>query len=247
MEHQGIHPGALEEAALRLAASGKTTVLAAADGAVQGLFALADTIKPSAPGAVAALRRMGLEVVLITGDREETAHAIADSAGIGRVLAHVLPGDKAAEIRRLQAKGEVVAMVGDGINDAPALAAADVGMAIGTGIDIALEASDVTLMKDDLNLVPAAIRLSALTMRIIKQNLFWAFFYNSLGIPVAAGILFPLFGILMNPMFAAAAMALSSVSVVSNALRLRFLWARAVRSNRQDATLHSQSVKETAV
>jgi Cu+-exporting ATPase len=169
---------------------------------------------------------MGLQVAMITGDRVETAQAIAKAVGIGAIMAEVLPADKAGEIRRLQHEGKTVAMVGDGINDAPALAAADVGIAIGAGTDVALEASDITLIQNDLRLVASAIRLSASTMRIIKQNLFWAFFYNSLGIPVAAGILYPVWGILLNPMFAAAAMALSSVSVVGNALRLRRVWSK---------------------
>jgi Cu+-exporting ATPase len=172
---------------------------------------------------------MGLKVAMITGDRKETALAIAGELGIDHVMAEVLPGEKAGEIRRLQAEGQIVAMVGDGINDAPALATADIGIAIGAGTDIAVEASDVTLIQEDLRLVVSAVRLSSLTMRVIKQNLFWAFFYNSLGIPVAAGVLYPFFGILLNPMFAAAAMALSSVSVVTNALRIRRLWAKKMR------------------
>ncbi|MCJ7683670.1 MAG: HAD-IC family P-type ATPase, partial [Desulfobacteraceae bacterium] len=164
---------------------------------------------------------MGLKTVLITGDNERSAHAIGDPLGMDQILAEVLPGGKADEIKRLQAEGHVVGMVGDGINDAPALTTADIGIAIGAGTDVAMEASDITLMRDDLETVPEAIRLSFETMKVIKQNLFWAFFYNSLGIPIAAGILYPFFGILLNPVFAAAAMAMSSVSVVSNSLRLR--------------------------
>jgi P-type Cu+ transporter len=204
--------------------SGKTCVYIGKDGKLAGIIALADTIKPSAKRAVSQLKQMGLEVLMITGDRRETAEAIARQAGITSVLSEVLPGEKAKEIRRLQESGKITAMVGDGINDAPALAAADVGIAVGAGTDVAIEASDITLIRDDLVLVPSAIELSSLTMRVIKQNLFWAFFYNSIGIPIAAGALYPFFGILLNPMFAAAAMALSSVSVVSNALRLRMLW-----------------------
>jgi P-type Cu+ transporter len=226
IESEGISTEMLDQSAAMLEKSGKTCVFAAIDGKPAGIIALADTIRPSATEAVSLLKKMGLEVVMLTGDRRQTASAIAGQAGIERVLSEVQPGDKAGEIRRLQSNGRVVAMVGDGINDAPALAAADVGIAIGAGTDIAIEASDITLIRDDLRLVASAIELSSLTMRIIKQNLFWAFFYNSVGIPVAAGALYPFFGILLNPMFAAAAMAMSSVSVVSNALRLRRIWRK---------------------
>lgn len=229
LEKEGVETGGLNARADALAAEGKTCVFVAVDGEAVGIIALADVLRESAVEAVCTLRRMGLEVAMITGDRGETARYIARQAGIQRVMAEVLPGDKADEIGRLQKGGQVVAMVGDGINDAPALAAADVGVAIGAGTDVAVEASDVTLIRDDLRLVSSAIRLSALTMRVIKQNLFWAFFYNSLGIPVAAGALYPFFGILLNPMFAAAAMAMSSVSVVGNALRLKRLWHRQER------------------
>ncbi len=226
LESEGVKVGELSGRADALVAKGKTCVFVAVDGEAVGIIGLADSLKESAVDAICSLRRMGLEVAMITGDREETAQYIALQAGIQRVMAEVLPGDKAGEIGRLQEGGKVVAMVGDGINDAPALAAADVGLAIGAGTDVAVEASDITLIRDDLRLVPSAIRLSALTMRVIKQNLFWAFFYNTLGIPVAAGALYPFLGILLNPMFAAAAMAMSSVSVVTNALRLRRLWYR---------------------
>jgi Cu+-exporting ATPase len=173
---------------------------------------------------------MGLKVAMITGDNAATAGAMGKALGIDRVLSEVLPGDKAEEIRRLREGGEVVAMVGDGINDAPALTAADIGIAIGAGTDVAIEASDITLMKDDLLAVPRAIRLSFETMRTIRQNLFWAFIYNIIGIPIAAGVLYPFWGVLLNPEFAAAAMALSSVSVVSNSLRLRRTWHRVLAS-----------------
>ena len=221
MEKEAVAMNGFDQKAKGLAAEAKTCVLVAEAGRVVGLIALSDMPKASARAAVSTLKDMGLKGAMITGDNEKTARAIADAVGIEQVLANVLPGDKADEIKGLQAQGQVVAMVGDGINDAPALMTADIGIAIGAGTDVAIEASDITLIKDDLRSVPAAIRLSFQTMRVIKQNLFWAFFYNSLGIPIAAGALYPFFGILLNPVFAAAAMAMSSVSVVSNSLRLR--------------------------
>jgi Cu+-exporting ATPase len=201
-------------------------VFVVAAGRAIGLMAFSDLAKPSAAEAIRALKGMGLSVAMITGDNAATAKAVGKALGIEHVLAEVLPGGKAGEIQRLREAGQVVAMVGDGINDAPALSAADIGIAIGAGTDVAIEASDITLMADDLNAVPRAIRLSFETMRTIRQNLFWAFIYNVIGIPIAAGVLYPFGGILLNPEFAAAAMALSSVSVVSNSLRLRRRWRR---------------------
>ncbi|MGH2596158.1 MAG: heavy metal translocating P-type ATPase [Actinomycetota bacterium] len=217
----GVDPSSLEEIAGRLASEGKTAIYAAADGRPAGVVAVADTIKEDSPSAVGALRDLGLEVVMITGDNERTAEAVARQVGIERVLAEVLPQDKALEVRRLQEEGRLVAMVGDGINDAPALAQSDVGVAIGTGTDVAIEAADITLISGDLRGVVSAFALSRATMRNIRQNLFFAFIYNSMGIPIAAGILYPFFGITLNPMIAAAAMAASSLSVVTNANRLR--------------------------
>ena len=205
----------------RLAGEGKTPVYVAVDGALAGLLAVADPIRATAREAIARLHRMGLEVVMLTGDNRRTAEAIARQAGIDRVVADVLPQGKVAEVRRLQAEGRVVAMVGDGVNDAPALAQADVGMAVGTGTDVAAEAADVVLMRGDLRSAAQAIELSRRTMRTMKQNLFWAFVYNVVGIPVAAGVLYPAFGLLLSPILASAAMAFSSVSVVTNSLRLR--------------------------
>jgi Cu+-exporting ATPase len=221
MRESGIDLSEISTEIARLSSQAKTPVLVAIDGRVAGAIAVADPIKATSREAVERLRRMGLDVVLLTGDLRATAEAIARQAGIEHVVAEVLPDAKVAEVKRLQESGQVVAMVGDGINDAPALAQADVGMAIGTGTDIAVEASDVTLMRDDLRAVADAIALSRRTMRTMKQNLFWALVYNVIGIPVAAGVLFPFFRVLLSPILASAAMALSSVSVVSNSLRLR--------------------------
>jgi Cu+-exporting ATPase len=221
LEQAGIIVGPLLADLDRLSAEGKTPMLAAVNGSLAGLIAVADTVKPSSKAAIAGLKAMGLTVAMLTGDNRRTAEAMAREVGIDRVLAEVLPEHKADEVKRLQGEGRKVAMVGDGINDAPALAQADVGIAIGTGTDVAIEASDITLIRGDLESVVTALRLSRATLRTIKGNLFFAFVYNALGIPIAAGVLYPHFGILMNPMLASAAMSLSSVSVVSNSLRLR--------------------------
>jgi P-type Cu+ transporter len=217
----GIQTASLTETAARLAADGKTAMFVAVDGAPAGIVAVADTLKEDAVASVAALRRLGLEVVMLTGDNRRTAEAIARATGVDRVLAEVLPGDKAAEVARLQAEGRIVGMVGDGINDAPALAQADVGIAIGTGTDVAIEAADVTLVSGQLAGLVTAIALSKATMRNIRQNLGFAFGFNALGIPIAAGVLYPIVGWRLSPMIAAAAMAASSLSVVMNANRLR--------------------------
>ena len=218
----GIVLNGLEKEAERLAQEGQTPMYVASGDSALGIIAMADMLKPSARNAVEALQTMGLDVIMITGDHAQTATAIARQIGFDHVLAEVLPQDKAAQIKRLQAEGRAVAMVGDGINDAPALAQADVGIALGTGTDVAIETADIALLRDDLMGVPKAIRLSHRTIRIIRQNLFWAFFYNASLIPVAAGVLYPFSGLLLNPMFAGAAMAFSSVSVVINSLRLRY-------------------------
>jgi len=221
MADHAIDASPLRESAERLAGEGKTPMYVAIDGALAGVIAVADPIRPTSREAIQRLRQMGLDVVMLTGDNERTARAIANEAGIDHVVAGVLPDGKVAEIQRLQAEGKVVAMVGDGINDAPALAQADVGMAMGTGTDIAAEAGDVVLMRGDLQSAAQAIELSRRTMRTMKQNLFWAFVYNVVGIPIAAGVLYPAFGLLLSPILASAAMAFSSVSVVTNSLRLR--------------------------
>ena len=214
MQEAGIDTGSAENVIAGLEADGKTAMLRAADGRLEAVIAVADTLKESSKDAIDELKKMGIEVYMITGDNKRTATAIAKQAGITNVLAEVLPEDKAEEVGKLKKQGMKVAMAGDGINDAPALVAADIGIAMGTGTDVAIEAADITLLRGDLMLIPAAIRLSKMTMRKIKQNLFWAFIYNIIGIPVAA------FG-LLNPMIAGGAMAFSSVSVVTNSLRLR--------------------------
>ena len=217
----GISPGRFAPQAEAFAAEAHTTVFIAVDGDVVAVIALADAVRPAAREAVQALRRMGLESVMLTGDDARTAEAVARAVGIDRVAAGLLPEGKLEEVRRLQSEGRTVAMVGDGINDAPALAQADVGIAMGTGTDVAIEAGDITLMRGDPLGVPGAVALARRTMRVMRQNLFWAFVYNMVGIPIAAGALYPAFGLRLTPAFAAAAMAVSSVSVVMNSLRLR--------------------------
>jgi len=221
MEDNNIKTDEFASHAEQLSAEGKTPMFVASEGRVIGIIAVADTLKENSADAVNALHKLGIEVVMITGDNKRTAEAVARKAGIDRALSEVLPDEKANNIRKLQEEGKIVAMVGDGINDAPALAQADVGIAIGTGTDIAMEASDITLIRGDLTGVVVSIALSRATVTNIKQNLFWAFAYNSILIPVASGALYPFFGILLNPMFAAAAMGMSSVTVVTNALRLK--------------------------
>jgi Cu+-exporting ATPase len=238
----GIGTQALQQHRDRLEYLGKTVIWIAVDGKVEGIMGISDALKPTSASAVRTLQRMGLEVVMLTGDNRQTAEVIAREVGIKRVIAEVRPEQKAAVIQSLQVEkrgrgGEkggfsnpksVVAMVGDGINDAPALAQADVGIAIGTGTDVAIAASDITLISGDLQAIVTAIQLSRATMRNIRQNLFFAFIYNVAGIPLAAGILYPIFGWLLNPIIAGAAMAFSSVSVVTNALRLRNFQAKII-------------------
>ncbi len=211
---------ALAEKAAGLAALGRTPMFVAVDGREAGIIAVADTVRPESKEAIATMHALGLRVVMMTGDNQRTAEAVASQVGVDVVFADVLPKDKADKVKALQAEGHVVGMVGDGINDAPALAQADVGLAVGTGTDVAMESADITLMRGDLRAVPQAIALSHATMRTIKQNLFWAFIYNIVGIPIAAGVLFPFTGWLLSPIIASAAMAFSSVSVVLNSLRL---------------------------
>ena len=226
MSNNGIHDEKMEELQNKTAKEGKTPIFFAEDGKIIGMIAVADTIKSTSREAVMELKSMGIEVVMLTGDHRKTAEAIREKVGIDRVVAEVLPEDKEAEIRKIQESGRTVAMVGDGINDAPALARADVGIAIGAGTDVAMESADIVLMKSDLMDVVGAIELSKATIKNIKENLFWAFFYNIIGIPIAAGCYYAAFGLKMNPMVAALAMSFSSVFVVSNALRLRFFKVR---------------------
>lgn len=240
MESIGADTAALRDAAARLAAQGKTPLYFAEGRQLLGVIAVADVVKPDSAAAIAALRRSGCEVVLLTGDNQRTAEAIARQVGVDRVIAQVLPQDKARCIEDLQKVGRLVAMVGDGVNDAPALVTADVGLAIGAGTDVAIESADVVLMRSSLMDIVDAAALSRATLRNIRQNLFWAFFYNSIGIPVAAGVLYPALGITLNPMIAAAAMSLSSVCVVSNALRLRG-WKGSAPVRRGETPANTQS------
>jgi Cu+-exporting ATPase len=229
MNELGIDTSALQQQWDKLEYLGKTVVWIAVDGKVEGIMGIADAVKPSSVNAIRTLQKMGLEVVMLTGDNQWTANVIAREVGIQRVFAEVRPDQKAATVETIQAEGKVVAMVGDGINDAPALAQADVGIVIGTGTDVAIAASDITLISGDLQGIVTAIQLSRATIRNIKQNLFFAFIYNVAGIPIAAGILYPIFGWLLSPIIAGAAMAFSSVSVVTNALRLRNFKPASVR------------------
>jgi Cu+-exporting ATPase len=221
MVERNISLEELEKESDRLAAEGKTPMYVAMDNQLSGIIAVADVVKQSSAKAIKKLQEMGIEVAMITGDNKKTAEAIAKQVGIDRVLAEVLPQDKANEVKKLQSEGKKVSMVGDGINDAPALVQADIGIAIGSGTDVAMESADIVLMRSDLMDVPTAIHLSKSTIRNIKQNLGWAFGYNIAGIPIAAGVLYLFGGPLLNPIFAAAAMSLSSVSVLTNALRLK--------------------------
>jgi P-type Cu+ transporter len=217
----GVSVAELDSEAERLRQDGATAIYIAIDGNAAGIIAIADPVKPTTPDALKALSADGVQVVMLTGDNQTTARAVARHLGIGEVQAEVLPDQKSSVVERLRQQGRVVAMAGDGVNDAPALAAAEVGIAMGTGTDVAIESAGITLLKGDLNGIVRARRLSAATMRNIRQNLFFAFIYNAAGVPIAAGVLYPSFGILLSPIIAAAAMALSSVSVVGNALRLR--------------------------
>lgn len=221
MGERGISLLHFEGTSDQLAREGKTPMYIAIDNTLAGIIAVADTVKENSSRAIEILHKMNIEVVMITGDNQRTAEAIAKLVGIDRTLAEVLPQDKANEVKKLQQEGRKVAMVGDGINDAPALAQADIGIAIGSGTDVAMESADIILMRSDLLDVPAAIQLSKNTIRNIKQNLFWAFGYNILGIPIAMGILYIFGGPLLNPAIAAAVMSFSSVSVLLNALRLK--------------------------
>ena len=221
MNDKNIALGSLEDKSDELAYVGKTPMYISIDNTLGGIIAVADTVKENSKKSIEKLHEMGIKVAMVTGDNKKTADAIAKEVGIDIVVSEVLPKDKSNEVKKLQEQGKFVAMVGDGINDAPALAQADIGIAIGSGTDVAMESADIVLMKSDLMDVPTSIKLSNETIKNIKQNLFWAFGYNTIGIPIAAGLLYIFGGPLLNPMFAAAAMSLSSVSVVTNALRLK--------------------------
>ena len=243
MEAYGISGGALLGQGEELAADGKTPLFFARGGKLIGAIAVADVVKPTSKQAVQELSNMGIEVVMLTGDNAKTAEAIRRQVGVDRVIAEVFPQDKEQEIRRLQGEGKKVAMVGDGINDAPALARADVGIAIGAGTDVAIESADIVLMKSDLLDVSTAIQLSKATIRNIKQNLFWAFIYNIIGIPIAAGVFFIPFVLKLNPMIGAFAMSFSSVFVVTNALRLRWFKPKHTTDIKNDAPAESVAME----
>jgi Cu+-exporting ATPase len=221
MMEVGAEPSPLRSRSDQLALDAHSIIYVAVDGELAGLIAVADPIRPTSRNAVERLKRLGLKTVMLTGDSRRTADAVARAVGVERVMAELLPDQKLDVVRRMQEGGKTIAVVGDGLNDAPALAQADIGIAMGTGVDVAVEAAAIILMRSDLNGVVDAIELSRRTMRVTRQNLFWAFIYNVVGIPVAAGVLFPVLGVLLTPSMAAAAMALSSVSVVTNSLRLR--------------------------
>ena len=223
LDDEGVDAAPLRTLAEDVARDGQSCVFVAIDRKPAGVIALADTVRPTAAAAVAALRQRGLAIAMLSGDRRASAEAIARQVGIDRVEAELLPADKLEAIRRMQREGRRVVMVGDGVNDAPALAQADVGVAIGSGTDIAAAAAGVTLMRNDLGALVDAVRLARAAMTTMRQNLFWAFIYNIIGIPLAAGVLYPGFGLLLSPVVASAAMAFSSVSVVANSLRLRHL------------------------
>jgi Cu+-exporting ATPase len=221
MERHGVDVEQLSGNADTERAKGATAIFIAVDGQLAGVLIIADAIKETTPAAIDALRRAGLRIVMLTGDNERTAQSVAETLRVDEVIADVLPEDKANVVKRLQREGAVVAMAGDGVNDAPALAQSDVGIAMGTGTDVAMESAGVTLVSGDLRGIVRAVHLSRSTMRNIRQNLFFAFGYNALGVPIAAGVLYPAFGLLLSPVVASVAMSLSSVSVVTNALRLR--------------------------
>jgi Cu+-exporting ATPase len=223
MDQRGVKYARQKKKLEKLSEQGNTAMLLAIDGKVAGIVAVSDPIKKDSIRAISELKGLGIRIIMVTGDNEVTAKAIAKTAGISEIRAQVLPEDKAEVVRQLQGQGEIVGMVGDGINDAPALAQANVGLAIGTGTDVAIESADVVIMQGSLLKVPEAIELSKVTLQNIKQNLFGAFIYNTLSIPIAAGLLYPVFGLLLSPMIAGAAMAMSSVTVVTNANRLRWM------------------------
>lgn len=244
LQEENIHSALWEQKAAQLAAEGKTPLFFACDNAVAGIIAAADVVKPTSREAIAALHHMDIDVVMLTGDNHQTAQAVKEIVGVDTVISDVLPQDKEKEIRKLQKNGKCVAMVGDGINDAPALTRADVGIAIGAGMDVAIESADIVLMKSDLLDAVTAIQLSKSVIRNIRENLFWAFFYNTLGIPLAAGLLYPLFQLKLNPMIGAAAMSFSSVCVVTNALRLKFFKPKI---NRQGSSGDLESVTNNTI